>query len=147
MTLRRHVSPRKVRRQSSSLALRLFSSWKNRKFLEEPKVPGRTEVSAAGVRGETHVKELVSMSFFRSALASIAVAGMVMSAQVAAQTPTESKADDAARWTAKEWKKAKASWARNNKEKWADCQKQSKDQGLTGRKGRTFLASCMTSSS
>jgi hypothetical protein len=96
-------------------------------------------------RGETLIKELVSMSFFRSALAAFAVAGMVLSAPVAAQT--DSKADDAARWTAKEWKKAKASWARNNKEKWADCQKQSKEQGLTGRKSRTFLASCMTSSS
>jgi hypothetical protein len=87
------------------------------------------------------------MSFFRSALASIAVAGMVMSAQVAAQTSSESKADDAAKWSAKEWKKAKAGWAKNNKEKWADCRKQSKDQGLSGHKSRTFLASCMTSSS
>lgn len=87
------------------------------------------------------------MSLVRAALVSVAVAGMVMSAAVAAQTPTTPKTDDVARWSAKEWKKAKAGWAKNNKEKWADCQKQSKDQGLTGRKNRTFLASCMTSSS
>lgn len=87
------------------------------------------------------------MSYVRSALVSVAVAGMVISV-AAAQTPTASKIESRAdRWTAKEWKKATAGWARNNKEKWADCRKQAKDQRLTGRKSRTFLASCMTSSS
>ncbi len=100
------------------------------------------------------------MSFARSALVSVAIAGMVMSGEVVAQTPApdsstpakeptmsskiESKADDVAKWTTKEWNKAKAKWAKE-KEKWADCQKQSKDQGLTGRKSWSFLASCMTS--
>jgi hypothetical protein len=95
------------------------------------------------------------MSFVRSALVSVAVVGMVASGEVLAQAPTpkepsttekiQSKADDVGKWTHKEWNKAKAQWAKE-KEKWAGCQKQSKDQGLTGRKSWTFLASCMTSS-
>jgi hypothetical protein len=98
------------------------------------------------------------MSLVRSALVSIAVAGMVMSGEVLAQAPepsapakepsttakVEAKADEVAKWTTKEWNKAKAQWAKE-KEKWAGCQKQSKDQGLTGRKSWSFLASCMTS--
>ena len=93
------------------------------------------------------------MSFVRSALLSAAVVGLVMSGEGLAQTPApkdetlsqkvESKADDVAKWTTKEWNKAKAKWAKE-KEKWADCQKQSKDQGLSGRKSWSFLASCMT---
>jgi hypothetical protein len=98
------------------------------------------------------------MSFIRSALLSAAVAGLLMSGEGLAQTPApdsskdssikakvESKADDVAKWTNKEWSKAKTKWAKE-KEKWADCQKQSKDQGLSGRKSWSFLASCMTSS-
>lgn len=97
------------------------------------------------------------MSFVRSALVSVAVIGTVMSGEVLAQTPSapakeqsstaseiQTKADDVAKWTHKEWNKAKAQWAKE-KEKWAGCQKQSKDQGLTGRKSWSFLASCMTS--
>jgi len=96
------------------------------------------------------------MSLVRSALVSVAVAGMVMSGAVLAQAPApeqkepsttakiEAKADEVAKWTTKEWNKAKAQWAKE-KEKWAGCQKQSKDQGLTGRKSWSFLASCMTS--
>jgi hypothetical protein len=99
------------------------------------------------------------MSFVRSALLSAAVVGLVMSGEGLAQTPApessqpakesikskvESKADDVAKWTKKEWNKAKGEWAKE-KEKWAGCQKQSKDQGLSGRKSWSFLASCMTS--
>lgn len=102
------------------------------------------------------------MSIVRSALVSVALVGLVMSGEVAAQTAgadtqapakddsttakIRSKADDVAKWTTKEWKKAKTEWAKE-KDKWADCQKQSKDQGLTGRKSWTAIASCMTSSS
>jgi Rieske Fe-S protein len=98
------------------------------------------------------------MSRVRSVLVSVAVAGMVMSGEALAQAPEQSapakepsttakieaKADEVAKWTTKEWNKAKAKWAKE-KEKWAGCQKQSKDQGLTGRKSWSFLASCMTS--
>jgi hypothetical protein len=100
------------------------------------------------------------MSLVRSALVSVAVAGMVISGEVLAQAPApeqtapakepstttkiEAKADEVAKWTTKEWNKAKVQWAKE-KEKWAGCQKQSKDQGLTGRKSWSFLASCMTS--
>jgi hypothetical protein len=101
------------------------------------------------------------MSLVRSVLVSVAVAGMAMSGEVLAQAPApepakepstaakveakvEAKADEVAKWTTKEWNKAKVQWAKE-KEKWAGCQKQSKDQGLTGRKSWSFLASCMTS--
>lgn len=53
---------------------------------------------------------------------------------------------DVGSWSVREWLKATEDWARKNREKWDDCQKQSKDQGLTGLKSRTFLATCMTSS-
>lgn len=100
------------------------------------------------------------MSLVRSALISVAVAGLLMSGEVLAQAPApeqtapakepstaakiEAKADEVAKWSTKEWNKAKAQWVKE-KEKWAGCQKQSKDQGLTGRKSWSFLASCMTS--
>ncbi len=80
------------------------------------------------------------MSFVRSALLSAAVVGLVMSGEGLAQTPApdsskdtslkakvETKAEDVAKWTNKEWNKAK-------------------DQKLSGRKSWSFLASCMTSS-
>lgn len=102
-------------------------------------------------------REPASMSFARSALAAAAVLGMITSGVVLAQetkTPssqettapssTSSKVDDASKWTRKHWNEAKARWAKE-KEKWADCRKQSKDQNLTGRKSWSFLASCMTS--
>jgi hypothetical protein len=93
------------------------------------------------------------MSFVRSALIAVAIAGIVMSGEGLAQTPApeqstsskiKSKADDIAKWSVKEWNQAKAKWAKE-KEKWAGCRKQSKDQGLAGRKSWSFLASCMTS--
>jgi hypothetical protein len=103
------------------------------------------------------------MSFVRSALVSAAIVGTVLSGEVAAQTPApqqdtsspakepstadkiQSKAEDVAKWTGKEYRKAKAEWVKE-KDKWAGCQKQSKDQGLTGRKSWSFLYTCMTSS-
>jgi hypothetical protein len=57
---------------------------------------------------------------------------------------TSSKIDDVSQWTLKQWNRAKAKWEKET-EKWADCQKQSKDQNLSGRKSWSFLASCMTS--
>jgi hypothetical protein len=96
------------------------------------------------------------MSFVRSALVAVAIAGVVTSGVALAQTQTttpstpessstaSSKIDDVSKWTSKQWNQAKAKWAKE-KEKWADCQKQSKDQKLSGRKSWSFLASCMTS--
>lgn len=57
---------------------------------------------------------------------------------------TSSKIDDVSKWTSKQWYRAKAAWEKE-KEKWADCQRRSKDQNLTGRKSWSFLVSCMTS--
>jgi len=79
------------------------------------------------------------MSFVLSALVAAAVIGVVTSGVALAQTTTpSSKVDDVSKWTSKQWNRAKAEWAKE-KEKWADCQKQSKDQNLTGRKSWSFL--------
>ena len=88
------------------------------------------------------------MSSVRSALAVVAILGMVTPSVAPAQTAappssTSSKVDDVSKWTTKQWNKSKAKWAKE-KEKWADCRKQSADQKLTGRKSWSFLASCMT---
>jgi hypothetical protein len=88
------------------------------------------------------------MSFVRSTLVAVAVLGVISPEAVLAQTPapspqTSSKFDDVSRWTEEQWNRAKAEWV-NEKEKWADCQKQAQDRNLTGRKSWSFLASCMT---
>jgi plasmid stabilization system protein ParE len=91
------------------------------------------------------------MSFIRSVLAAAAILGVVTSHAALAQTTTpsstlSSKIDDVTHWTTEQWNRANAKWEEET-EKWADCQKQAKDQDLTGRKSWSFLASCMTPSS
>jgi hypothetical protein len=91
------------------------------------------------------------MSFLRSALAAAAIFGVVTSGVALAQTTTpsptiSSKVDDVSQWTTEQWNRAKAGWEKET-DKWADCEKQSNDQNLTGRKSWSFLASCMTPSS
>jgi hypothetical protein len=88
------------------------------------------------------------MSFNRSALAAaalfcLATLGPALAQATAPAPTTSSKIDDVSKWTTKQWNHAKAEWAKE-KQKWADCQKQSKDQKLTGRKSWSFLASSMT---
>jgi hypothetical protein len=61
-----------------------------------------------------------------------------------APSSVSSKINDVTHWTTQQWNRAKAKWEKQT-EKWADCQKQSKDQDLTGRKSWSFLASCMSS--
>jgi hypothetical protein len=95
--------------------------------------------------------EFAKMSAFRSVFVAAVVLGIVSPAAALAQTTTppsstSSKVDDVSKWTWKKWDRAKARWA-EEKEKWADCQKQSTDQNLTGRKSWSFLASCMTPAS
>ena len=90
-------------------------------------------------------------SFVRFMLIAAAILRVVTSGEALAQTTTpsssiSSKIDDVSEWTSKQWNRAKAEWAKE-KEKWADCEKQSKDQNLTGPKSWSFLASCMTPSS
>jgi hypothetical protein len=89
------------------------------------------------------------MSIVRSAFVAAAVLCVVPPGVTLAQTTTppsstSSKVDDVSKWTSQQWNRARAKWVKE-KEKWADCQKQSKDQKLTGRKSWSFLASCMTS--
>jgi hypothetical protein len=79
---------------------------------------------------------------------SVIVAALAMSAGIAvAQTPATptvqpSMATKVEHWTTRQWNAARADWARN-KTKWADCQQQSTDQKLTGRKSWSFLYTCM----
>jgi hypothetical protein len=91
------------------------------------------------------------MSVVRSALVAAVVLGVVTPGAALAQTTTppssaSSNVDDVSKWTSKQWDRAKAKWS-EEKEKWADCQTQSTDQNLTGRKSWSFLASCMTPAS
>jgi hypothetical protein len=91
------------------------------------------------------------MSFVRSALAAAAILGVVTSQVALAQTTTHSSTissniDDVTQWTTEQWNRAKAKWEKET-EKWTDCQKQAKDQDLSGRKSWSLLASCMTPSS
>jgi hypothetical protein len=93
--------------------------------------------------------EFAKMSVFRSVFVAAVVLGIVSPGAALAQTTTppsstSSKVDDVSKWTSKQWNRAKAKWEKET-EKWADCQRQSKDQNLTGRKSWSFLASCMTS--
>jgi hypothetical protein len=91
------------------------------------------------------------MSFVRPALLAVAIFGFVTAglfAQTAPETSkppssVSSKIDDVSNWTAEQWNKAKAEWAKE-KEKWTGCQKQADDKKLTGRESWSFLASCMT---
>jgi len=92
------------------------------------------------------------MSIFRSASAAIAILAFVAAGAALAQTAapssspsstTSSKIDDVSKWTSKQWNAAKAKWAKE-KQKWADCEKQSKELKLSGRQSWSFLAKCMT---
>jgi hypothetical protein len=64
-----------------------------------------------------------------------------LAASTKSQPSTMDKAKD---MTRKQWNAAKKKWAQE-KDKWASCNKQSKDQKLSGRKSWTFIGKCMTS--
>jgi len=64
----------------------------------------------------------------------------------AAAAPISSNPSVAAQveaWTMKQWDAAKQEWAKD-KTKWANCEKQSDNQKLEGRKSWSFLYTCMT---
>jgi hypothetical protein len=78
-------------------------------------------------------------------LALVAAAALAQSA-APAPSPTltiSSKVDDVSKWTGKQWKAAKTKWAKE-RQKWADCEKQSKELKLSGKQSWSFLAMCMT---
>ena len=65
----------------------------------------------------------------------------------AASATDSSKPSTATRveaWTRKQWEAAKKEWAKDQA-KWVNCQKQSSDQKLKGRKSWSFLYQCMMS--
>ena len=82
-----------------------------------------------------------------SALIAAAAAGTTMVPTASAQSVSDSAkstANDASRWTQKQWKTAKAKWSKE-KGKWESCNKQATNQKLSGRKSWSFLYTCMTS--
>jgi hypothetical protein len=92
------------------------------------------------------------MHGLRSALVAVCLIGIVGSGVALAQTtpptppaPGTSMTDDASKWTRKQWSAMVAKWSQE-KAKWKDCRKQSRDQKLAGRKSWGFLASCMNKS-
>jgi hypothetical protein len=108
-----------------------------------------------------HSKENVAMRRIRFCLTAIAVAAVLSSgaiAQTSVPPPATKTAPAAAapnlsepstatqveKWTAKQWEAAKKELAKD-KEKWADCREQSRQQKLEGRKRWSFLYKCMTS--
>ena len=66
------------------------------------------------------------------------------SAPAASTKSQPSTMDKAKDMTRKQWNTMKKKWAQE-KDKWASCNKQSKDQKLSGRKSWTFIGKCMTS--
>ena len=66
------------------------------------------------------------------------------SAPAASTKSQPSTMDKAKDMTRKQWNAMKKKWAQE-KDKWASCNKQSKDQKLSGRKSWTFIGKCMTS--
>jgi hypothetical protein len=62
-----------------------------------------------------------------------AASGVALAQTTTPPSSTSSKVDDVSKWTSKQWDRAKAKWV-EQKEKWADCQKQSEDQKIDGSK-------------
>lgn len=102
------------------------------------------------------------MNSTRAALAAaVVLAGIAASGIAFAQAPTSSPAPTPApasstptssepsmlmqmeTWTKTQWNAAQKEWAKD-KAKWADCQKQSETQKLSGRENWSFLYQCMT---
>ena len=101
------------------------------------------------------------MNRTRTALiAVVVVAGVSASAMASAETPSTLPAKPHAAsavttslepptakqvetWTKKQWNAAQKEWSKD-KTKWADCQKRSSTQELSGRKSWSFLYQCMT---
>jgi hypothetical protein len=86
----------------------------------------------------------------RSTLLAVLALGIAGSGSALAQStppstnpPPAASSDDTSTWTKKKWHEMKVKWAAE-KVKYADCRKQAKEQKLTGTKGWTFTADCMT---
>jgi hypothetical protein len=94
--------------------------------------------------------ELSFMSVTRMSLIAAALAGSLACGVAAAQTPSgadmraqaSQAADDASKWTQKQWNAAKAKWSKEQA-RWDACNKKATDQKLSGRKSWSFIANCM----
>jgi len=98
------------------------------------------------------------MSYIRGrlSLSAVAFAGLISVGAASAQTPSPPPSSTAftsttetstvskvEKWSTKEWNAAKSKWTKE-KVKWADCQQQSTERNLKGRKSWAFLYGCMT---
>jgi hypothetical protein len=61
-------------------------------------------------------------------------------APASSQPSTASKVEN---WTTKQWNAAKAKWSKD-KTKWNACNKEAKEQKLSGRKSWSYLYDCMS---
>jgi hypothetical protein len=106
------------------------------------------------------------MSRTRLSLVLIAVAGLICSSAFAQMSPSTNNPPPATKtapapkaatapatsqpstatkvenWTMKQWNAAKTKWSKD-KAKWNACNKEAKDQKLSGRKSWSYLNDCM----
>ena len=84
------------------------------------------------------------MSPIRKLLAAAVCVSIITSSIAFAQNAPPSTTEKVKTITQREWNRMKVQWAKE-KEKWASCNKLSKDQKLKRSKSWSFIASCMTS--
>ena len=71
--------------------------------------------------------------------AKTAPAPKAATAPASSQPSTATKVEN---WTTKQWDAAKAKWSKD-KAKWNACNKEAKDQKLSGRKSWSYIYDCM----
>jgi len=77
-----------------------------------------------------------------AALAQMSPPAAVPPKPVATTSTQPSTATKVENWTSKQWNAAKRKWSKD-KAKWAACNKDAKDQKLSGRKSWSYLYDCM----
>jgi hypothetical protein len=101
----------------------------------------------------SRISVCLTAAFLAAVLAGAAIAQTSASPSATKPAPATSAADPSKasiptqveKWTKDQWEAAKKEWAKETA-KWADCQKQSSNQKLEGRKSWPFLYKCMTNS-
>jgi hypothetical protein len=91
-----------------------------------------------------HVIILVSIFAIAGAANAQTPATSSTTAKTQTAASSASASSRAETWTKKQWDSAQKQWAKD-KTRWSDCQKQSGEKHLDGRKSWSFLYTCMTS--